>query len=132
MVTRETGTANIVDIDHGLLETLPAETLRLTVLNNEKLRNDPRNVFLFAPHIALTRINLSAPGFINIQYKTANGDASEKETISAVQRTQPRSGDGQPKDTLQTVTTNFDNTGKVTGGSITNSNQFGMQSGLYY
>jgi len=83
-VSKEIGSMDVADRDHHLLETVPTETLRLTVLNNDAaFRKDIRNVWLFQPHVALTQADPLTPGQLYVQYHDANGSWVSGELVRA-------------------------------------------------
>lgn len=118
-VSKEIGSMDVANRDHHLLETVPTETLRLTVLNNDAAsRKDIQNFWLFQPHIALTQADPLAPGQLYVSYHAANGTLVNEELVRADKVTHqfrriPMSTAPTHQDMLEVKTTNLNEAGNL-------------------
>ncbi|MGI4787456.1 MAG: hypothetical protein ACRYFS_01255 [Janthinobacterium lividum] len=116
-ITPQTATMTISDKEHRLLETAPAETLRLTALSgDEKFRSDIRNYFLYHAPPTITQANLNVPGQIRVLYRTSGGDWAGEKSIHVMKKTRQATGTQRSETDLEVWTADFDKNGNRIGG----------------
>jgi len=89
-ITKESGSMDIADKNHRLLETASSESLRLTVLTADekfpKYAPSPfsaRNTFEFLPDVARTQANPLSPGRLYVTYHATDGNWAAAQLVRA-------------------------------------------------